>query len=353
MAQQLTARGSPSPSSTPASTRTTPSCKARSRTASTARTSPNRHIDHAHKGADGKDRFGTPDYRGVHGTHVASTIAAYVPEAKIVNIKVLDEEAKDDIPEEMRHDEMMAIKSIESGLKSVYAHNEAVASGKKKGAKIDIISMSLGIPESNSSVSDRSNPDSLSAMVKKLSDQGVIVVVAAGNESAGTLRRPGFAPEAITVGAVDYFGRIADFSSSNTVLDPKAGAVMDKPDVWSYGLDVRGAKFDKSTQYDGKSTEDLSVAFNGTSMATPHAAAITAIVKAEGRRNGVELNAAQVKKILQVSAAPLANGNPYGRSQGGILDPNRALSYLKESLGKIKKGTFLDATPASGAAIAK
>lgn len=294
-----------------------------------------RYIDHGHKDAAGRDLFGEPNNTGTHGTHVASTVRAYAPGARIVNIKVLDEEASAQIPPELQHDNLMTLAAIKNGLQDVYEHNKAVAEGRQSGPKIDMISMSLGITGSTS-VFDPANPDELSAWIKRLSDQGVVVVVAAGNEGVNSLRRPSLSPEAITVGAVDYFDRITEFSSSNTVLEPPQGAVSEKPDIWAYGHNVEAAKFDASDNYAQDSHQDLSTRMSGTSMATPHVAGMTLLLMQEARRNGVELSPSHVKNILQKTAAPIANGNAFSRSSAGVIDANAALAYLKERLAALK-----------------
>lgn len=291
----------------------------------------------AHRYVD-KDNpnFGKADNRGRHGTHVASTVLAIAPQAEIVNLKVLDEEAADQIPPELKHDTMMTIAAIKNGLAEVWQNNETAAK-TGKGKKIDIVSMSLGIPGSNTRVSDPKDTDELSAWVQKLAKQGVIVIVAAGNESADTLRRPAVSPDAITVGAVDYFKRITNFSSDQTVLDPKSRTVTEKPDVWAYGDDVHAAKFDPKSEY----AEDTQLAerMSGTSMATPHVAGITALLVQEARKSGIELTPAQVKKILQETASAPQNGNPFGRT-GGVIEPAAALAYLRANFISVaKKGS--------------
>jgi subtilisin family serine protease len=285
--------------------------------------------------------FGQPNHTGTHGTHVASTIAAYAPKVKIVNIKVLDEEKETQsrIPKELQRDQMASAQAVADGMKLVYEHNQKVASGELKAERIDIVSMSLGIPQSNTKVYTPENLDMLSAWVKKLFEQGVVVVVAAGNEGEGTARKPGFAPEAITVGAVDYFGRIAEFSSSQNVINTGTGRTDPKPDIFAPGVAIDAAAYD-GKGYTGKTSEELAANMSGTSMATPHISGVTALLIQEGRSNGVELTPDQVKKILQASSAPVANGNPYMRSPGGIVDPVKAVEYLRANLANIKKRQF-------------
>jgi major intracellular serine protease len=293
---------------------------------------------------DPKDQttFGKPNYTGEHGTHVASTVLAYAPKVKIVNIKVLDEEdpALGRIPKELQRDGMMRTQAIAEGLKNVYDHNQGVADGKIKGDRIDIVSMSLGTPNSNTKVLDPRNLDELSLWVKKLYAEGVVVVVAAGNEGEGTARRPGFAPEAITVGAVDYFNQIMEFSGSQNVINTVTGKTDAKPDVFDYGEQINAAAFD-GKGYADKSNEELSKQLNGTSMATPHATAAAVLLLQKAKESGVELTPDQVKRILQASSDPITSGsNPYMRSNGGVIDPNKAIDYFQAHLDAIKNKQF-------------
>ncbi|MFA6004575.1 MAG: S8 family serine peptidase, partial [Elusimicrobiota bacterium] len=278
--------------------------------------------------------FGQPDQRGEHGTHVASTILAYAPKAKIINLKVLDEEksAKNDIPEELQRDETMTLAYVVKGLQTVYEHNQAVASGKIKGSRIDVVNMSLGAGNNGATM----NYDEMSSWVKKVSDQGVVVVVAAGNDGMDHICRPGIAPEALTVGAVDYFNRTAKFSSSKNVIQTKAGQTYDKPDIWAYGVEVDAARLELKG-YAGLSPALLAKANSGTSMATPHVVGVTALLIQEARRNGIELTPAQVKKLFQNNSNPLDDGNPYLRSDSGVIDPVKAVEFLKKNIKLIKK----------------
>jgi subtilisin family serine protease len=297
-----------------------------------------RYVDHKHKDAAGNDLFGTPDNRGLHGTHVASTFLAIAPEAKVVNIKVLDEEAAAAklLPPEVVHDLPMTIHAIAAGLRQVKAHNKAIREGTKKGDPIDIVGMSLSIPDSNTAATAGSQLDELSRLVEDLSKEGVVVVVAAGNErEEGTLGRPGFAPSAITVGAVDYFHRPTSFSSEQTVFNTKTPGSYGKPEVYAYGQGVHAAQFDPKTGYGEAGNEDLSTEMNGTSMAQPHAAAAVAIVKQASKDMGLQLTPAQIKQLLQDSADLPAAGNPYGRAPGGVINLSKAIDLLQSRYSNV------------------
>ncbi|MBI5882066.1 MAG: S8 family serine peptidase [Elusimicrobia bacterium] len=295
-----------------------------------------RYIDRNAVDASGKSLFGAPDNRGGHGTHMAGVLHSFAPDAKIMSIKALDEEARDQIPDELQNDLPATMAAIAGSLEKVYNHNRDVAAGTKKGDRIDVVSMSLGVPKSNAHAVGPQT-DAISAWVKKLHSQGVVVVVAAGNEGQTNISRPGYIPEAITVGAVDYFKRVAAFSSDGAVAVPEAGKILQKPDVFGYGVGVRSAKYDPAADYSKLVTDQLIAAGNGTSPAAPHVAAVTAMLIQSGRQMGIELGPEQIRTILKESSTATANGNPYAGGMGGVVSASRALDYLQKNLSKFKK----------------
>lgn len=124
---------------------------------------------------------------------------------------------------------------------------------------VDIISMSLRGP------GDPDDPMALA--VDAAVDQGVLVVVAAGNDGPeyGRVGSPGVARKAFTVGATDKADNIADFSSRG----PVAGFYeLIKPDIVAPGADIY------STYPGGRY-----VYMWGTSMAAPHVAGAAALIK--------------------------------------------------------------------------
>lgn len=127
------------------------------------------------------------------------------------------------------------------------AVNMAVADGA------DVINMSLGGP--HSSLID----EAVDAAV----DAGVVVVCSAGNETDNTangLSCPADCTAAIVVGAYDINHNIAYFSNYGDSVDVCAPGV----EIWSY-----------SNEHDGSL-----VALQGTSMASPHVAAMAALLRA-------------------------------------------------------------------------
>jgi subtilisin family serine protease len=106
-------------------------------------------------------------------------------------------------------------------------------------------------------------PDFL-AITRILRRKRVLPVFAVGNEYAGTSRSPGNYSEALSVGACDEKGRVADFSSSQR-FDRKLDPIV--PDLVAPGVDVVSAKPGGGWQ-----------SMDGTSMATPHIAGLAALL---------------------------------------------------------------------------
>lgn len=195
----------------------------------------------------------TPDYgdpsnyrdNHYHGTHVAGTIAAngkimgVAPEAKLLIGKVLTGEGSGDT----------------SWI--AQAIRWATSWRGPAGERVTCINMSLGGPGDD--------PDMHKA-IREAIRQGILVVVAAGNEGDGNrftpeTSYPAVYPEVTCVGAVDVKGGIARFSNSNPEVDVAA------PGVEVYSL------------YPGGRYATLS----GTSMATPHVSGFAALTNARHR----------------------------------------------------------------------
>ncbi|MDA5145659.1 S8 family serine peptidase [Streptomyces sp. AD681] len=131
-----------------------------------------------------------------------------------------------------------------------------------------VISMSLG---GNTSA----DGDTLLARsVNELSEEtGALFTIAAGNNGPGpqTVRSPGTADAALTVGAVDADDKIAPFSSRG----PRYGDDALKPELTAPGVDILAARSQYATQGSGSY-----MSLSGTSMATPHVAGVAALVAA-------------------------------------------------------------------------
>lgn len=166
---------------------------------------------------------------------------------------------------------------------------------------VRVLSMSLGI---------RGYTPFAVELMNRLREAGVLPVIAIGNEGPGTSRSPGNYPEALSVGAVDRRGRVADFSSSmrfERAVEPTA------PDLVAPGVEVVSARA-------GGGREVM----DGTSMATPHVAGLAALLFSA--RPAVTV--AEVEAAIFAGARPLAESEDPIRYGRGMVNGPLALSAL-------------------------
>jgi subtilisin family serine protease len=178
------------------------------------------------------------DERDGHGTHTAATIAGREVQGRHVGVAP--------------GAELYSAMVIEGGdvvARILGGMDWAVGQGVK------ILSMSLGI---------RGLVADFLEIVDVLRDNSVLPVIAVGNEGPGTSRSPGNYPKALSVGAFDSDGRVADFSSSQRF---KRRSQPLAPDLVAPGVDVVSAR-------PGGGWRSLS----GSSMATPHVAGLAALL---------------------------------------------------------------------------
>ena len=296
-----------------------------------------KHPDLAGKVVARQD-FSSPDYRGKwwkfptapkvtkldgvgHGTWCAGAIAGsgktyrgMAPKVILLDAKVLND--------------------------SGHGSNDGVIRGMSWAADqcADIISMSLG--------GEGTPDDAVSREANALASEGIIVVVAAGNEGphAFTIGSPSCAAKVITVGAVDQENNITKYSSRGPVIFN--GLNLTKPDLVApgggttlrsqcyYENGVTSVKsFDTSKDActvpaDGTQYERMS----GTSMATPIVAGICALIleAAPFWTKEYKERCAAVKQLLKSTAKPLA----YTADECGVglVDAKAAIEALKENI---------------------
>ncbi|MEV0649074.1 S8 family serine peptidase [Phytomonospora sp. NPDC050363] len=229
---------------------------------------------------------GTTDTVG-HGTHVASIIAGSgaasqgrykgaAPGAELLVGKVCPDSSCPD---------------------------SAILAGMEWAARsgADVVNMSLGGP-------DTPGVDPLEQAVAELSEQyGTLFVVASGNSGiSAPVDSPGSAEQALTVGAVDKSGVLAEFSSRG----PRVGDAGLKPDITAPGVGIVAAA--AAGGQVGEPAGEGYVSMDGTSMATPHVAAAAAILKQ--RHPG--WSGPRLKAALMGSASPAEAVSAYDQGAG-------------------------------------
>ena len=269
-------------------------------------------VDADHVDLDGGKVIGWKDYVNSktspyddqgHGTHVSSIIAgdgdgnsAYkgvAPNAALVGIKVLDSQGSG------------SLSDVEAGVQWAIDNKDLYG--------INIISMSLG----SSGSSD--GTDSLSQTVNSATSNGIVIVVAAGNEGPGdyTIGSPAAADKAITVGAVADVSEngfnLASFSSRGPTADGRI-----KPDITAPGYQITAAEAGSTNGY---------VTYSGTSMATPFVSGTVALMLQENPN----LTPQEVKDILMNTAVDygiVGKDNDYG---AGLMDGYESIDMADSS----------------------
>lgn len=241
------------------------------------------------KGYDFVNKDDLPNDDHGHGTHVAGTIAESTDnnegvaglafEAKIMPLKVLS--------------------AYGGGTSSDIA--EAIRWAADHGA--NVINMSLG-----SSFPDKLMRSACEYAKKK----GVTIVCAAGNSGKEGVGYPAAYADCIAVSAVGPTGELSFYSSWGKEVAIAAPGGDRKQDTDNGGI-LQNTVFAGS---DGKLVDDY-YQFQGTSMASPHAAAVAAMIEAKGVKDPDD-----VKAVLQKSAKSKGPANKYG---AGVLDAEAAV----------------------------
>ena len=222
------------------------------------------------------------DLRDGHGTHTAATIVGRAVHGRHVGVAP--------------GAELCAAMVIEGGdavARILGGMDWAVGLG------VRVLSMSLGIRGLVSDFLD---------IVTVLRDSGVLPVMAVGNEGPGTSRSPGNYPTALSVGACDAAGAVADFSSSQRF---KRRTQPLAPDLVAPGVEVISAK-------PGGGWRTLS----GSSMAAPHVAGLAALLMQARPQASI----AQVERAIFSSAQ--RGSMDRERANRGAVHAGRALEAL-------------------------
>lgn len=219
-----------------------------------------------------------PDDGDGHGTHVSGTIAQATNNAIgtagmahgacVLPVKVLGDDGSGTTAD------------IADGI--YYAVNNAA----------NVINMSLGI----NARFNVTNDDILDPALDYAYNQGVTVVCAAGNDSvASNVSYPAIYPTTIAVGATDYADELAYYSNSGEGLDIVAPGGDVRVDLNSDGYPdgvLQETRIDGNWDY---------YFFQGTSMASPHVAAVAGMLIAQDD----SLTPDQVKEAMTSTALDL------------------------------------------------
>ncbi|MFM8268210.1 MAG: S8 family serine peptidase, partial [Ilumatobacteraceae bacterium] len=235
------------------------------------------HVDLAGRVVSGYTAYsgGTDDCHG-HGTHVAGTAAGntygLAKSANIIPVRVLDCAGSG------------SYSVIIAGLDWIISHHVV--------GKPAVANMSLGGGASTQ----------LNDAVRKTHNDGVTMVVAAGNSNANACNySPASAPEAITVGSTTSTDARSSFSNFGSCLD-----------IFAPGSSITSASYASDT---GTAT------MSGTSMASPHVAGAAAVLMSGGYMTPAD-----------VTTALIAQSTPGKVTSAGTNSPNRLL-YLGTDTG--------------------
>lgn len=213
-----------------------------------------------------------------HGTHVSGTIAAENNGIGVVGIAY--------------NSQIMSVKALDANGSGSYANiTKGIYYAVDNGAKV--INLSLGGNSSN---------DSLKSAIEYASNKGVIVVMAAGNNSESIPSYPArYAYNSgIAVGAVDQNNNLAKFSNRSGSQEI---AYITAPGVNIYSTVP-------NNQYAN---------YSGTSMAAPHIVGVVALMLGANPN----LTESQVRQILTMTSAnSTSSTEPTTPTQPGLEFPS-------------------------------
>jgi serine protease len=280
------------------------------------RKAPDIQRNHLVHGYDFVDNDTHPDDQNGHGTHVTMTIAegtnngqgltSLAYGVKVMPLRVLDSEGAGDAV------------AISRAIRYAADH------------KAEVINMSL---EFDTSVTASQIPEIVSA-VRYAHRKGAVLVAAAGNEADSSVAYPARTIHVISVGATTIDGCQADYSNGGTGLKLVApGGGSDAPNA-DNATDLANCHpgqdgppiYQQTFSRDGavRSFGIRGPEYEGTSMASPHAAAAAALLIAS-KRLGVHPTANAVEARLEHTARDLGQPGYDTRYGYGLIQPALAL----------------------------
>lgn len=170
--------------------------------------------------------------------------------------------------------------------------------------KVDVLNLSIGGPD----FMDKPFVEK----VWELSANNIIVVSAIGNDGPvyGTLNNPADMLDVIGVGGVDFFDKVASFSSRGmTTWELPEGYGRVKPDVMAFGQSVIGSRPHEGCR-----------SLSGTSVASPVVAGSVALLVSsvpEVYRSDI-VNPASIKQVLIETAELVGDANIFEQGHGRV-----------------------------------
>jgi serine protease len=248
------------------------------------------HQDLPSAGITGNDGYGSVDSGNWyedgdgHGTHVAGTIAALGGNG----VGVVGVSPSGNLG-------LHIVKVFNNSGNWAYGSDLVQAIQQCRDAGSTVISMSLG--GGGSSTTERNAMDAAY-------QSGVLVVAAAGNSGNSSLSYPASYDSVVSVAAVDSSGNRASFSQYNNQVE-----------VAAPGVGVRST-----------TSGNTYASYNGTSMATPHASAVYALVWSQHR----QCTAQQIRKVVNLTAQDRGSSGRDAYYGYGIVKAKQASDLIAQ-----------------------
>ena len=247
-----------------------------------------------------------------HGTHVTGTIAQVTHNG--IGVTGIARNVK-----------IMPLKVLSgSGSGSVAGIADAIRYAADEGAKV--INMSLG---------GRFPSKILEKAVKYAHDKGVTVICAAGNDGRNKVGYPAAYPGAVAVAATQYDESTTFYSNFGKDIDVAAPGGNTKVDQNGDGMP--DGVLQNTIAIQDPTTDDY-YGYMGTSMASPHAAGVAALIVGQG-----VTDPKQVEAIMEKTARSPAKGKmDKARYGAGIIDAQAAVieTGKKQLRERNQQGSF-------------